>query len=597
MPKIDENKSDHNDKEESKDNDKSPLSGLKKQSVDANTNTQPPWTMNRTMYEYNNGNFSQSNFHNHVNQFMNNNEQFRNPVNMNINQFNPNMAPNINANVDPNYSPIMQAGVISDDISNVSQEIDAIIQNVETGIKGKINEFRQKEQGYIMILRSIEAERSKLIDDVNRDITMLKYSVKESLDNLQQKFIAKMIRKHVDYVNNNPNTDYPNDDNKNGNANPNGNNNQKPKNKSKAKNKSKNKTLVQSPLVKPALGVIQEEPNSKDGKKQLDDIKLDSNKDNINENHSNSSAPLTINDETKEDSLNNHKNNGNKGHQSPPNPEVNNQQNQPSPNPHPANSQSPNPTQSALQQQQNGLIPKPNSSTMINAALGQQAQFQKHLMTARQIVKQNELQRQKMVNQRHQQAQQHFALQTNNMMNNNGNNNNNNNNNNWWQRGANMYGVSHYSNNYNNNNPNQHQNQSQQAQNQNGQPGIKPKSKKKRRKKKKRNKKNQQQNQQQQQQQQQLEGNLNNMAMPHNMLNGNMFINNGLNGGLNNPINANINAAMNMMHNNHNQGSPIQQNGINGINGNLNNIHQFQAPFNPMNNGSALNPNAMTFKQ
>ena len=107
--------------------------------------------------------------------------------------------PNINPYYNPGYSPLMQAGVISDDITNVSQEIDVIIQSVENGIKAKINEFRQKEQGYIMILRSIEAERYKLIDDVNRDITMLKYSVKESLDNLQQKFIAKMLRKHVDY--------------------------------------------------------------------------------------------------------------------------------------------------------------------------------------------------------------------------------------------------------------------------------------------------------------------------------------------------------------------------------------------------------------
>ena len=46
------------------------LSSLQQQSADA-MQDRSQWTMNRTMYEYNNGNFSQSNFHNHVQNFMN----------------------------------------------------------------------------------------------------------------------------------------------------------------------------------------------------------------------------------------------------------------------------------------------------------------------------------------------------------------------------------------------------------------------------------------------------------------------------------------------------------------------------------------------
>merc|ERR1712087_746189 len=91
------------------------------------------------------------------------------------------------------------------------------------------------------ILRSIEAERSKLIDDVNRDVTMLKFSVKESLDKLQQKFIAKMLRKHVDYVNS---TDHHHDE-------------QLPQHQQRQQKQKK--TLVRSPLLEPALGIIEEE--------------------------------------------------------------------------------------------------------------------------------------------------------------------------------------------------------------------------------------------------------------------------------------------------------------------------------------------------
>merc|ERR1719491_122262 len=95
-----------------------------------------------------------------------------------------------------------------------------------------------------MILRSIEAERTKLIDDVNRDVTMLKFSVKESLDKLQQKFIAKMLRKHVEQV-------------------------EHAENRQAATHVMSKPTLVQSPeQSKPSLGVIEEEQDEKQKQKR-----------------------------------------------------------------------------------------------------------------------------------------------------------------------------------------------------------------------------------------------------------------------------------------------------------------------------------------
>merc|ERR1712154_382298 len=196
---------------ENKDSERKPM---KIEEKEEEKKSREPYTMNKSSYEYNNGQFSQSNFNNHVQHFMQTHPQIINEQN-----------------------PLMEAGVISDDITNISQEIDVIIQSVENSIKNKINQFRQKEQGYIMILRSIEAERTKLIDDVNRDVTMLKYSVKESLDKLQQKFIAKMLRKHVDYVNSGANQQF--------------NENVVYQQQQKAKPKPKT-SLVQSPLRKPS---------------------------------------------------------------------------------------------------------------------------------------------------------------------------------------------------------------------------------------------------------------------------------------------------------------------------------------------------------
>merc|ERR1712130_286533 len=207
---------------ENKDSERKPMKIEQKEEEKKN---REPYTMNKSSYEYNNGQFSQSNSNNHVQHFMQTHPQIINEQN-----------------------PLMEAGVISDDITNVSQEIDAIIQSVENSIKSKINEFRQKEQGYIMILRSIEAERSKLIDDVNRDVTMLKFSVKESLDKLQQKFIAKMLRKHVDYVNSAEHNIT----------------NQAFKVQKKTKSKHGKTSLVRSPLIEPSLGIIEEEEQNKD---------------------------------------------------------------------------------------------------------------------------------------------------------------------------------------------------------------------------------------------------------------------------------------------------------------------------------------------
>merc|ERR1712130_1016121 len=207
---------------ENKDSERKPM---KIEQKEEEKKSREPYTMNKSSYEYNNGQFSQSNFNNYVQHFMQTHPQIINEQN-----------------------PLMEAGVISDDITNVSQEIDAIIQSVENSIKSKINEFRQKEQGYIMILRSIEAERSKLIDDVNRDVTMLKFSVKESLDKLQQKFIAKMLRKHVDYVNSAEHNIT----------------NQAIKVQKKTKSKHGKTSLVRSPLIEPALGIIEEEEQNKD---------------------------------------------------------------------------------------------------------------------------------------------------------------------------------------------------------------------------------------------------------------------------------------------------------------------------------------------
>merc|ERR1712154_142796 len=256
---------------ENKDSERKPM---KIEEKEEEKKSREPYTMNKSSYEYNNGQFSQSNFNNHVQHFMQTHPQIINEQN-----------------------PLMEAGVISDDITNVSQEIDAIIQSVENSIKSKINEFRQKEQGYIMILRSIEAERSKLIDDVNRDVTMLKFSVKESLDKLQQKFIAKMLRKHVDYVNaNNPNPAQQmkitsNDAQK------------------RPKSKHAKTTLVRSPLQKPALGIIEEEDDNKKEEKHEE-----------------------CKDDAKQCELKNIK-------KQSPSPNINHAQ-----SPIPANSQSPNPT-------------------------------------------------------------------------------------------------------------------------------------------------------------------------------------------------------------------------------------------------------------
>eukprot|EP01084_Bolivina_argentea_P008747 16361_1 len=94
--------------------------------------------------------------------------------------------------------------MINDDIAGITKEMDNMIGCVEYAIQQKIEQFKQKEEAYIMILRSIEAERKKLTEDIHKDVSLLKFSVKESMDKLQQNFINKMVRKHVDYVNNKP---------------------------------------------------------------------------------------------------------------------------------------------------------------------------------------------------------------------------------------------------------------------------------------------------------------------------------------------------------------------------------------------------------
>merc|ERR1712228_1080539 len=355
------------------------MSGTSKQkeieiAVDAKQNDedneQELYTMNKSSYEYNNGNFSQSNFENHVQHH--------------IQKY----------GYDDEQSPLMQAGVISDDISAISHEIDAIIQNVENGIKAKVNEFRQKEQGYIMILRSIEAERSKLIDDVNRDVTMLKFSVKESLDKLQQKFIAKMLRKHVDYVNSADHNI----------------SNQAIKVQKKTKSKLAKTSLVRSPLIQPALGIIEEEEQNKD------ELKLNKNKS--TKIKKKNEVKIEKQNECKDDMkdfkpTSNAKNKKKKMTQNKINqsPKISNAQ-----SPIPANSQSPNPTLSQIQQQQlldlnNANIP--NNGALIGGALTLQAQFQKNQMIARQYLKQQEFARQQKLQLLAQQAKQIYMSQQN----------------------------------------------------------------------------------------------------------------------------------------------------------------------------------------
>merc|ERR1712154_49980 len=413
---------------ENKDSERKPM---KIEEKEEEKKSREPYTMNKSSYEYNNGQFSQSNFNNHVQHFMQTHPQIINEQN-----------------------PLMEAGVISDDITNVSQEIDAIIQSVENSIKSKINEFRQKEQGYIMILRSIEAERSKLIDDVNRDVTMLKFSVKESLDKLQQKFIAKMLRKHVDYVNNKipPNYDQQQITSQ---FQDNFMITNKQKLQNEKKSKTKTKSLVRSPLIEPSLGTIQDEPQNKDIKKEQNGSKKEEilNQE-IKEEHKENEKKINKkekeinNDDTKESAENTNISQIIKP-QKINTKQLQTNNNSKSPithSPQPQNSQSPNPTQSTLQQQQMGQIGKVQNS-LIGNTLIQQAEFQKHQMMARHFVKQQEVQRQQKLQQIARQAQQIYnhQISANNTQQTQTNNNQSNS---WWQRGANNpYSIASY--NYN----------------------------------------------------------------------------------------------------------------------------------------------------
>merc|ERR1711933_364330 len=98
--------------------------------------------------------------------------------------------------------------------------------------------------------------------------------------------------------------------------------------------------------------------------------------------------------------------------------------------PIPANSQSPNPTQSSLQQQQQMGAAQP-TKTLINNALTQQAEFQKHQMMARHFVKQAEHIRQQKLQQIAKQAQQIYNQQTQQQQPHNAQQQN------WWQRSPN----------------------------------------------------------------------------------------------------------------------------------------------------------------
>ncbi len=429
-----------------------------------------PKSTSPTSYEDEQGQFRQSNFMQHAQNFVNRrDEQYGGPRNYDVTE-----------------SPLMAAGVISDDIASISQEIDVIINTVELGIKHKINEFKQKEQGYIMILRSIEAERSKLIDDVNRDVTMLKFSVKESLDKLQQKFIAKMLRKHVDYVT---------EQSAVGTASSNGAYSPSHQNEG---NTNLHKASVQVPLRKPSLGVIQEEQDESKEKR----------KDSRSRSRSRSNSAGNVADDEKVENVpegaatDSPQANGDgkmqelQQQQSPtevvpqrkartpphiqkdaPNigantlsaPSMANKLKNPSiPASPPLNgsipesSQSPNPTRNALRQQEDSESNEKEKGSFINQALKRQAEFQQNQSRAQYYVKVAEYQNQQIA-QRAQAQQQQFAAQ-------NGSNPQ------WWQSGLMAY-------------PNGNSNGNGNGKGSRGQQTTQKKTKKRRRKKRGKHKK------------------------------------------------------------------------------------------------------------
>merc|ERR1712129_287210 len=181
-------------------------------------------------------------------------------------------------------------------------------------------------------------------------------------------FIAKMLRRHVDYVNaTNPIHMNRQHDDDNVQA-------------TMPKSKHAKTTLVRSPLQKPALGIISEEEddNKEDECKEDDDSKDEENK--------------------KQKS---------KLKKRSPSPRINTQ------SPIPSNSQSPNPTLSKLQSPPGPIAPTGNGKNVIGGALTLQAQYQKNQMISRQFLKQQEFQRQQKLQLLAQQAKQKYLDQQN----------------------------------------------------------------------------------------------------------------------------------------------------------------------------------------
>ncbi|ETO20702.1 hypothetical protein RFI_16512 [Reticulomyxa filosa] len=91
--------------------------------------------------------------------------------------------------------------LFAQELETISLDIETYVTDTKKDIEKKITEFRNKERTYLNLLKTIDTEREKLVVDIVEQCQELQKQTKARLDDLNAKYMARLLRREVSQLN------------------------------------------------------------------------------------------------------------------------------------------------------------------------------------------------------------------------------------------------------------------------------------------------------------------------------------------------------------------------------------------------------------